>query len=97
MTIGNRIRGLRVDNNLLQSELANIIDVDRTAISRIENDRQELQLNQLIKLCEHFRIDPKYLLRLSNKCRLYKEPDILARKLEEMIRHTIDAHFDIYR
>ncbi len=101
MKIGTRIRGLREDNDMLQEVLAKILEVDRTTLSRIENNRQDIQINQLIKLCKYFSVDPNYVLSFKNNKDsenhdLGKDSAELKEKLERIINHTVEAHFKKY-
>ena len=55
--IGNRIRNLRRRSGYSQEEIAEKLDIgDRVKISRIENGKQSMTVNELIKFCELLNI-----------------------------------------
>jgi transcriptional regulator with XRE-family HTH domain len=54
--IGSRVRGLRKEQGLSQAGLARVLDVDETAISKIENGKRGLAAAELAQLCGHFEI-----------------------------------------
>jgi transcriptional regulator with XRE-family HTH domain len=54
--IGSRVRALRKARGLSQADLAHVLDVDGTAISKIENGKRGLAAAELAQLCEHFEI-----------------------------------------
>lgn len=51
--IGERIRFIRINKlNLCQNDLAKIMEIDRTYLSRIESGKQNLTVEMLIRICE---------------------------------------------
>lgn len=55
--IENRIRNLRRRSGYSQEEIAEKLDIgDRVKISRIENGKQSMTVNELIKFCELLNI-----------------------------------------
>ena len=52
LTIGQQIKRYRENKGLTQAELAFIIGVDHSNISQIENDKREIGLTKLRKICE---------------------------------------------
>jgi transcriptional regulator with XRE-family HTH domain len=52
LTIGQQIKRYREKKGLTQAELAYIIGVDHSNISQIENDKREINLTKLRKICE---------------------------------------------
>lgn len=55
--IGNRIKKIRKKNAYTQEELAEKLLIgDRIKISRIENGKQSMTANELIKFCKFFNI-----------------------------------------
>lgn len=51
--IGNRIKFIRLNStNMSQEEFANSLGFDRAYISRVEAGKQNLTVENLIKICE---------------------------------------------
>jgi transcriptional regulator with XRE-family HTH domain len=60
--IGSRVRLQRKERGLSQAELARVLDVDETAISKIENGKRGLAAAELAQLCERFEMRSDDLL-----------------------------------
>jgi transcriptional regulator with XRE-family HTH domain len=52
--IGLRVRAVRKEQGLSQVELARVLGVEETAISKIENGKRGLAAAELAQLCERF-------------------------------------------
>ena len=52
VSIGNRVKNLRINKGLSQDELARRIDFDRTYLSRVESGKQNMTVETLFKICE---------------------------------------------
>ena len=50
------LKGLRIENNLTQKEIANIIDVSERTYSRYETGDREPKIDTLIKIAEYYKI-----------------------------------------
>lgn len=64
MSIGTKIRNKREDMDLLQSDMANLIPMNQSNYSKIERDVQEPNMEQLKRICQILKLDPRYLLDL---------------------------------
>lgn len=64
MTVGEKIRGRREDMDLSQREIAKLIPMNQSNYSKIERGIQEPSLEQLRRICQILRLDPRYLLNL---------------------------------
>lgn len=62
MSINNRLRAFREDQNLTQEELGNILGLKRASISAIETGKMELTLENLLKIADHFSISIDHFL-----------------------------------
>ena len=60
--IGERIADLRIDHDMQQSELANIIGIDQSALSRIEKGHRSIREDEILRIARHFRVTTDYLL-----------------------------------
>lgn len=60
--VGARLLELREGANLNQSELADIIDIERTSISNLESGNQGFTLNTITAICAEFSVCADWLL-----------------------------------
>jgi transcriptional regulator with XRE-family HTH domain len=63
-TIGKRIRKLRDLSGMPQLRLAELLGIQRTTLSQIENDERKVYAEELIKLSDIFGVSVDYLLDL---------------------------------
>ncbi|NLK73672.1 MAG: helix-turn-helix transcriptional regulator [Clostridiales bacterium] len=66
MKFSERLKQLRHENNLTQSELADILGLKATAISNYESQRNEPSLEKLISLSKYFDVSCDYLLGITD-------------------------------
>jgi len=59
---GNRLKSLRIDSDLTQEELANILHINRSTLSNYENIGREPNYTLLIKISDYFNVSIDYLL-----------------------------------
>lgn len=60
-----RIRELREDKDLLQKDIANILNVSQRGYSHYENDTN-IPIDILIKLAEYYKTSTDYILYLTD-------------------------------
>lgn len=63
---GERIRELRIENNLSVLKLGNAIGVSDATICRWENGISDIKSADLIKVAKFFKVSIDYLLGLEN-------------------------------
>ncbi len=82
-----KIKELRKENNLTQSELAKLLSTTSANISGWETDKWQPDINNLIKMCEIFKCSIDYLVGREN------ENGIVFQKndLSEDEKHLIDT------
>lgn len=64
MSIGQKIRNAREDQDLSQYDMATMIPMNQSNYSKIERDVQEPSIAQLRRICQILKLDPRYLLSL---------------------------------
>ena len=64
MNIGEKIRNTREDLDLSQSDMAKLILMNQSNYSKIERNIQEPNMEQLRRICQILKLDPRYLLDL---------------------------------
>ena len=67
MYIYPRLRDLREDKDLLQVDVAKILDTTQTQYSRWERGAQEIPLHHIITLARYYKVSMDYIVGLTNK------------------------------
>lgn len=61
----NRLKQLRIEKGMKQEELAKILNVDKSQISRYESFKQDISTDFLVKLSKIFNCSVNYILCIS--------------------------------
>ena len=61
-TLQEKIRGLREDNDLTQSQVAEILGTSQTMYARYERGANELPIRHLITLCRFYNVSADFFL-----------------------------------
>ena len=88
MTLGEKIKNAREDMDLLQTDMAKLIPMNQSNYSKIERGVQEPSMEQLRRICQILKLDPRYLLDIG-------EADIIDPsdvKLLSDIKQFISTH-----
>jgi len=85
--LNKNIKFLRTSNNMSQQKLADLIGIDRSTVSRIENNEIETTVDNAINIAQVFKISLSDLinkdLRIPNKCEEeYITPDEMNKVIE---------------
>lgn len=88
MTLGEKIRNTREDMDLSQVEMAKLIPMNQSNYSKIERDIQEPNIEQLKRICQILKLDPRYLLDLGE----FEFISASDMKLLNDIKEFIDKH-----
>ena len=86
MDIGNKIRSRREDMDLSQRDMANLIPMNQSNYSKIERNVQEPSMEQLRRICQILKIDPRYLLNLDDVETLSASDLSLLKDIKELIQ-----------
>jgi adenylate cyclase class IV len=62
MTLGEKIKEIRIENNLKQNDLAELLYVSEKTISSWENNRTSPDLNMIYKISDYFKKSFYYLI-----------------------------------
>jgi transcriptional regulator with XRE-family HTH domain len=62
-----RMRNLREDNDLTQREVAKIINKSQQGYSHIEEGREELKIDDMIKLCKFYDVSADYFVGMTDE------------------------------
>ena len=66
-----RIKELREDNDIKQKKIAELLGIQQNSYSQIENEKNTIQVDHLIKLAEFYNTSADYLLGLTDKIKPY--------------------------
>ena len=61
-TIQQKLRGLREDNDLTQTQVAQILGTSQTMYARYERGANELPIRHLITLCRFYNVSADFFL-----------------------------------
>lgn len=61
-TFLEKLRGLREDNDLTQTQIAEVLGTSQTMYARYERGANEMPLRHLITLCRFYNVSADYLL-----------------------------------
>ena len=90
MNIGEKIRNKREDMDISQQDMANLIPMNQSNYSKIERNRQEPSIEQLRRICQILKLDPRYLLNLEMYESLSASDIKLLADIKEFIKdHTV--------
>lgn len=67
LNFGERIRNLREDRDLTQSELGAQVNMTQRKISYIGRGKYEPSIDDIVSLCKFFDVSSDYLLGLNDK------------------------------
>lgn len=67
MDYRQRLRALREDHDLSQSEAGKVIHKSQQGYSHIENGRAELKIEDLVTLCRFYHVSADYVVGLSDR------------------------------
>ncbi|MBQ8765699.1 MAG: helix-turn-helix transcriptional regulator [Clostridia bacterium] len=62
-----RIRELREDNDILQKDIAKLLNTSQQHYSRIENGSTEITADRIIALAKFYNVTSDYILGLSDE------------------------------
>ena len=64
MLLGQKIKKLRMENGVLQRQLASLLEIDTPMFSKIERGDRCAKRTQVIQIANYFNVDEKELLTL---------------------------------
>lgn len=69
-----RLKDLREDKDLTQSDIAKILNIQQTVYSRYERGVQNIPLEYLLKLADFYNTSTDYILGRTNELTPYSKP-----------------------
>ena len=71
-----RIKKLREDNDKKQIEIAQLLGIQQNSYSQIENEKNTIQVEHLIKLASFYNTSTDYILGLTDEIKPYPKTKI---------------------
>ena len=62
-----RLRSLREDRDLTQTEIGKLLNKSQQGYSHIEEGRAELKIDDLAKLCRFYQVSADYIIGLKDE------------------------------
>ncbi len=69
LTLGEKIRNLREDADLNQTQLGKAVNMTQRKVSYLECGKYEPSVDDIIALCHYFKVSADYLLGIPNNYR----------------------------
>ena len=66
-----RIKDLRIDNDLYQKQIANLLKITRQQYGLYESGKRDIPVDLLIKLADFYNVSIDYLVGLTNEKKPY--------------------------
>ena len=66
MDYRKRIRDIREDRDLTQSDVGKLLEKSQQGYSHIESGRAELKIDDLVKLCRFYNLSADYIIGLTD-------------------------------
>lgn len=86
-SVGTKLKELREDSDFPQKVIADLLGIQRSNYSRIENGHQNLNQSQIKLLCEFLNVSADYLLGIKVKNKRVisnKDEHDIQKKLKEI-------------
>lgn len=64
MNYAQKIRDLRIDNDLTQAQIAQLLNTSKNQIGKYERGEQELPVRHLVALAQFYNVSTDYILGL---------------------------------
>ena len=61
-----KLKELREENNLTQSQIADYLNIKQNTYSQYENEKRQLPIDALIKLAKFYKVTTDYILELED-------------------------------
>ncbi len=88
MQIGEKIRNAREDLDISQREMSKLIPMNQSNYSKIERNVQEPSMEQLRRICQILKIDPRYLLDLGEFEYISPSDLVLLKNTKEFLKNN---------
>ena len=66
MFYGEKLKNLREEQDVMQKDLAKLLNISRSMVGRYENEYVIIPLKHLIKICDYFNVSLDYIFNFTN-------------------------------
>lgn len=87
MNFSARLYELREDSDMKQSELAEMLNLKPSAISKYEKENTQPSIATLIQIADIFKVSVDYLLGISSVKNPYAKDEFTPREADIMMRY----------
>lgn len=88
MSVGTRLKKVRTEKGLSQKDVAEVLNVTRQTVSKWENNASYPDLDNLVRLSEHYEISTDELLKGNTEIeKTVEENEIKVMELEKETKH----------
>ncbi|PGA92165.1 helix-turn-helix domain-containing protein [Bacillus toyonensis] len=77
---GQRLKALRLEKGMTQQQLADVLEIEKSNISRFESGKQSPSSDNRIKMAKLFNVSVDYMLGLSEHKTLNQEKSVKISK-----------------
>ena len=67
MNYVDKLIALRQDRDLIQADIAKVLNRSRSSYANLENQRYKFNVDDIIKLCEYYNVSPEYVLGFTDE------------------------------
>jgi len=91
ITLGKRVKTIRMQNNITRETLAEKIDVSSRFLADVESGKVGVSLYTLKNICKYLGVSSDYLLDLSEAQTKYSEKDELINRINQLDEKYISS------
>ncbi|WP_018592574.1 helix-turn-helix domain-containing protein [Terrisporobacter glycolicus] len=92
---GSRLRELRIEKDIKQSDLGKIIGISPSTVGMYEREQRFPDKDILNKLADYFDVSVDYLLGRTNDKNVYKKITKLDESITTIAAHKLNPHDDL--
>ena len=71
----NRLKEIRINHNLMQQDICNILNILQPAYARYENNKYSMSIENYIKLANYYNTSIDYLVGLTDEKKPYPKKE----------------------
>lgn len=84
ITLGKRVKNIRLQNNITREALAESIDVSSRFLADVESGKVGISLSTLKNICKYLGVSSDYLLDLIESDEKYSEKTELVNRINQL-------------
>ena len=96
LVLSNRLKALRINNNLTQEQLGILLHLTKSSVSNYENEKRMLSIETLISISNLYNVDINYLVGLEKIIKLNDKEVVRMSTEEYELIQQIKKHKKLY-